>query len=191
MNRTNLAALTWILLSGSSALAAPPPVPTGGGAVALKSGDTVEFDLASLPSALEGAGLATCVGMRNTGTGPVEAKCERPFKFELPADATRMAFTFRGTTGRETPIELPVISSRRPVTFVAPSDGSLLPPGPSSFPQEATDAAARKVAERQCGECEGNAFILDSVKVTRSPVPGAGSLPVKLKITRSVKPAPK
>jgi hypothetical protein len=191
MNWTNAAGLSWILLSASGALAAPPPAKPAGGAVALKAGETVEFDLTSLPSALEGDGLATCVGVRNTATGPVAAKCERPFKFELPADDIHMSFTFRGKTGRERSIELPVLRSSRPVTFVAPSDGSLSPPEPSSFPSEATDAAARKVAERRCGECIGNGFILESVKVTRSPVPGPGSLPVKYTVTSSVTPSAK
>jgi hypothetical protein len=192
MTRTSVAAaLSWILLSGSSALAAPPPVPPADGGVALKTGDTVEFELTGLPSALEGEGLAVCVGTQNAATGPVEARCERTFKFALPADETRMTFTFRGSNGRETPVELPVLRSSRPVTFVAPSDGSLVPPGSSSFQSDTTDAAARRVAERQCGECRGSGFMLDSVKVTRSPIPAPESMPVKLKITRSVAPAPK
>jgi hypothetical protein len=191
MNWTNAAGLSWILLSASGALAAPPAAQPAGGPVPLKAGDRVEFDLTSLPSALEGEGLAACVGIQNTATGPVAAKCERPFKFELPADDAHMSFTFRGKAGRERPIELPLLRSSRPVTFIAPSDGSLLPPGPSDFPQKATDAAARKVAERRCGECIGNGFILESVKVTRSPVPGPGSLPVKFTVTSSVTPSAK
>jgi hypothetical protein len=191
MLRTRFASLALVLLSASGALAAAPPAQPAGGAVQLKAGDTVEFELDRLPDALEGDGLAICVGLRNSATGPVEATCERPFRFELPSGDAHMVFTFRGSTGRETPVELPVVRSSRPVTFVAPSDGSLLPPGPTSFRSEASDGAARKAAELQCGRCQGTGFKVESFKVTRSPIPAAGSLPVKFKVIRSAAPASK
>lgn len=188
MNRTSLAALASILSVTASAAAEPPgaaaaPIP-------LARGDSVAFELSRLPDAFEGEGKAVCVGTRISATGPVEARCERPFRFEVPVGDARMVYTFLEKGGRETRIELPITRAAKPVTFVAPADGSLQPPPPTTpFPEEAAERAARKAAGRQCGACAGEGFTLESVEVTKRPGPPDGTLPVRLAVTSMVRPA--
>ncbi len=70
---------------------------------------------------------------------------------------------------------------------MAPSDGTLAQPSPIVLPAGTAEKAARSVAERQCGLCVGEGFRLDTVTVTRDPLPPGGALPIRIGIT----PAPK
>lgn len=174
-----------------AAAAATAPAASAADGTALRKGDTVTFDLSALPRRLEGVGQASCAGTVIQAIGPVESRCQRTFEFEIAPGDARMTFVFRAAPGgRETPVALPVVRSVKPVTFVAPSDGSLLPPAPTAFAPEATDRAARKAAEEQCRRCEGRGFMLESFKVTRQPGPPDGALPVRLQITRTPPPPP-
>lgn len=183
MNRTRTASLGLLLLAAASAAAAPaaPPAPAATEVARLHAGDTVRFELARLPDSFEGEGLAVCVGTRIAATGPETVRCERPFRFEIPAQESRMTYTFRAPKGAETRISLPITRAATPVTFVAPSDGALLAPEPTPLPEQAIDPAARKVAGQQCAACRGEGFTLESFKVTKRP--GAEELPVRLAIT--------
>jgi hypothetical protein len=190
MNWTRIAPLGLILLSGATA-AAPPasPAPAAPKEVAkLHAGDTVRFELSSLPEVFEGEGSAVCVGTRIAATGPETARCERPYRFEVPVQESRMTYTFRGAKGGESRIDLPITRAAKPVTFVAPSDGSLLSPAPTQLPEQPTDVAARKAAEQQCVACEGKGFTLESFEVTRRP--GGEGLPVRIAITPAPRPTP-
>jgi len=186
MHRTNAVALCWMLLSANPAAAAPPPAPgpAEGDAVTLRAGDTVRFEVTKRAAPMRGEGRAVCAGSRVDATGPVDATCERPFSFEVEAAAARLVFTFRPAKGgREARVDVPAAPGAKPVTFVAPSDGSLLSPPPTPFPQEATDGAARKAAEAQCAACKGSGFTLQSFEVTRKPNPADADLPVRLAVT--------
>lgn len=179
------------LAAAAPALAAPPPAPAASPAasVPLHAGDTVTFDLSGLPERFEGEAKATCLGTRIAATGPVEARCERAFRFEVSPGDARLTFVFRGVAaagGRERRIDLPILRAKKPVTFVAPSDGALTQPSPTVLPAEVSEKAARAAAATQCGSCVGTGFQLDAVKVTRSPLPPGGDLPVRIGIT----PAP-
>lgn len=178
---------TIILLAAPSALALPPAAAPEDG-VPLRAGDSVTFDLGALPERFEGEARATCVGTRFAATGVVEARCSRPVRFEVPAGDAKMTFVFKGAGGREQRIDLPVTRAKKPVTFVAPSAGTLLQPQPTTFPKETMDRAARAAAEPQCGNCRGSGFRLESVKVTREPLPPDGALPVRLAITPAAPP---
>jgi hypothetical protein len=162
------------------------------GAVPLKAGDQVKFELSALPQAFEGEGKATCTGTRVLATGPTEVPCQQRFRFEVPVEDARMVFTFRAAKGgAERRIELPATRAAKPVAFTAPADGTLLPPAPITLPQDATDRAARQAAVARCGECQGSDFSLTSFEVTRRPVPANGELPVRLAITPAAPAAPK
>lgn len=169
------------------ARAEPPGAPADAG-VPLRAGDTVAFDLGALPERFEGEAKATCLGTRIAATGVVEARCTRPVRFEVPSGDAKMTFVFKGAGGREQRIDLPVTRAKKPVTFVAPTAGTLLQPQPTTFPQETVDRAARAAAEPQCGGCRGQGFRLESVQVTREPLPPGGDLPVRLAITRAAPP---
>lgn len=189
MNRTSFAALAWILTVAASAAAEPPAAPPA--AIPLSKGDSVAFELKALPDSFDGEGKAVCVGTRIVATGPAEARCLRPFRFTVPADAARMVYTFRAKEGgREVRIELPVTRAAKPVIFVAPSAGSLLSPPPTPFPEEVADRAARKAAAEQCGGCAGEGFALESFEVTKPPLPPGGALPVRIAVTSTVPAAP-
>jgi hypothetical protein len=173
-----------------AAAAAPAPAASAADGTPLQKGDTVTFDLTALPRRLEGGGQAICVGTIITAVGPTASRCERTFEFELAGEGARLTYVFRAASGgRETRVELPVVRSTRPVTFVAPSDGSFLPPAPITFPAEATDRAARKAAGEQCRRCNGQGFTLDSFKVTRQP--GPMTFPVQFQIKRTMLPPEK
>jgi len=187
MRRTRLAFVAVILLSAARAAGAPPTVPPAASPSAppipVKAGDTIRFDLSRLPNALEGEGKALCVGTRIAATGPTEARCEPTFRFEAPAGEMRIVYTFRPAKGGgETPIALPITRERKPVSFAAPSDGSIVSPPPTPFAKEASDGAARRAAEAQCGECRGQGFSLQSFEVTKSPRPADGSLPIRIEV---------
>jgi hypothetical protein len=182
-------ALTITLGLAASAAMAAPPAATPEDGVRLGAGDTVAFDLGALPERFEGEAKATCLGTRIAATGPVEARCTRPVRFEVPSGDAKMTFVFKGAGGREQRIELPVTRAKKPVTFVAPSAGTLLGPLPTVFPPETPERAARAAAEPQCSGCRGSGFRLQSVEVTRQPLPpGGGSLPVRLAITPAAPP---
>jgi hypothetical protein len=184
MGRTRFAFLAVIVLSATRAAAAPPAASPAGSAIPLKAGDTVRFDLSRLPDALVGEGKALCVGTRIAATGPTEARCEPTFRFEAPAGEMRMVYTFRPAKGGgETPIAIPITRERKPVSFVAPSDGSILSPQPTPFAKGASDGAARRAAEAQCGACQGQGFSLQSFEVTKNPAPPDGSLPVRIEVS--------
>lgn len=171
-----------VSLAATSAVAAPPAVMPSAG-VALKAGDTVSIDLSALPWRLEGEAKVTCVGVRFVGTGPTESRCVRVVRFDLPADGVRMTLLFKGAGGREQSIDLPVTRSTTPVTFVAPSAGSLLSPKPTVIPPEEVERAAKANAEAQCANCGGQGFKLESVEVTRQPLPPGTSLPFRFSVT--------
>lgn len=175
-------------LAAPSALALPPAAAAPDGGVPLRAGDTVAFELGALPERFEGEAKATCLGTRIAATGPVEARCTRPVRFEVPAGDAKMTFVFKGAGGREQRIDLPVTRAKKPVTFVAPTAGTLLEPQPTTFPEGAVERAARAAAEPQCGNCRGVGFRLESVKVTREPLPPDGALPVRLAITQAAPP---
>jgi hypothetical protein len=99
-----------------------------------------------------------------------------------------MTYTFRGAKGAESRISLPITRAAKPVTFVAPTDGSILAPEPTPLPEQAIDPAARRAAEKQCVACKGEGFALESFVVTKKP--GGEELPVRLAITPAA-PAPK
>lgn len=178
MTGTPALAAAWLLVSATVASAAPPPA-----GVPVAKGDTVTFELTALPDRFEGEATATCTGTRIDATGPVDARCERTFRFELPPGDARMTYLFKPATGKERGIVLPITRERKPVSFVAPSDGTLLAPQPIVFPPEKIDAAARAAAGPQCDLCQGVEFRLVDVKVTRQPIPPGGALPVKIGIT--------
>lgn len=174
-------ALALFLAVTPAARAGAPPADAG---VPLKAGDTVSFDLTALPERFEGEAKATCIGTRIAATGPVEARCVRHVRFEVRADDAKMAFVFRPSTGgRAQRIELPLTRSRKAVTFLTPAAGTLLSPEPTVFPEGTAEKAARAAAEPQCGLCRGEAFRLQSVEVTKPPLPPGGDLPVRLGIT--------
>jgi hypothetical protein len=185
-----MGALLSFTLIALAARAEPPGAPADAG-VPLRVGDTVVFDLTALPDRFEGEAKATCLGTRIAATGVVEARCTRPVRFEVQAGDAKMTFLFKGAPaagGREQRIDLPVTRSKKPVTFVAPTAGTLLQPQPTTFPQETVERAARAAAEQQCGGCRGQGFRLESVQVTREPLPPGGDLPVRLAITRAAPP---
>lgn len=189
---TTLAAISF--LATSPAFAAPP-APTGeagSAGIPVRAGDTVGFDLSALPEKFEGEAQAICLGRRVDATGPVAATCERTFKFEISPKEARMTFVFKPASGSDVRrIELPISREKKPVTFVAPSAGTLVQPEPTVLPPETAEKAARAAALQQCAECRGVGFRLDSVKVTRPPLPPGGDLPVRIGITpASGTPAP-
>ncbi|HSN14088.1 MAG TPA: hypothetical protein VLT61_05610 [Anaeromyxobacteraceae bacterium] len=168
--------------------AARAQAPSAGDGIALRAGDTVQFDLTALPSRYEGAGKATCTGTVIKATGLEAAVCERTYRFEVPSGASRMTYLFRATAGgQERRIELPLTRQRRPIDFAAPSDGALLPPAPVTIPAEVADRAARSTAEAQCAQC-GDGFALKSFQVTKPPVAVDGSPSIGLKITSTGRP---
>lgn len=190
MNWTCFAPLGLLLSSGAaSAPPASPPPASVKEITKLKAGDTVRFELTSLPASFEGEGRAVCVGTRIAATGPEEARCERSFRFEVPTQESRMTYTFRASKGGDSRIDLPITRTAKPVTFVAPADGALLSPAPTQLPERATDVAARRAAEQQCGACSGKGFELESFEVTKWP--GAETLPVRIAVTPAApNPAP-
>jgi hypothetical protein len=169
MNPFRTAPLGLLLLTAASAAPAPPapPAPVAAEVAKLHAGDTVRFELSALPDAFGGEGRAVCVGTRITATGPETARCERSFRFEIPAQESRMTYTFRAAKGAESRISLPITRAAKPVTFVAPADGALLAPEPTPLPESAIDPAARKAAEQQCPVCRGEGFTLESFEVTK------------------------
>lgn len=191
MTRIRTAPLALLLLLAARTAAAPPspPAPVAAEVAKLHAGDTVRFELSALPDSFTGEGRAVCVGTRIAATGPETARCERPFRFEIPAQESRMTYTFRTAKGAESRISLPITRAAKPVTFVAPADGALLAPEPTPMPEQAIEPAARKAAGQQCVACKGEGFALDSFEVTKRP--GAEELPVRLAITPAApKPAP-
>jgi len=188
MNRIRTVPLGLLLMSAAGAAAAPaaPPAPAAAEVAKLRAGDTVKFELSRLPGSFEGEGRAVCVGTRIAATGPETARCERSFRFEIPAQEARMTYTFRAAKGAETRISLPITRDAKPVTFVAPADGALLAPEPTPLPEKGIDPAARKVAEQQCATCKGDGFALESFEVTKRP--GGEELPVRLAITPAAPP---
>jgi hypothetical protein len=167
---------------------APAAAAAGGGAVPLKAGDAVQFDLTALPSRYEGAGKVACKGTVIKATGPETEVCERSYRFEVPSDGSRMTYLFRAAAGgQERRIDLPLTRQRRPIDFAAPADGSLLPPAPVTIPAEVADRAARKTAEAQCARC-GNGFVLTDFEVTKPPAAVDGSPSIGLKITTGQRP---
>lgn len=177
-----------LALAATLPAAAGAQAPASGG-LPLRAGDTVQFDLGALPLGYEGAGKAACKGTVVRAIGPQEEGCERTYRFEVPADGSRMTYVFRAADGRETRIDLPLTSDRRPVDFTAPADGSLLPPAPVTIPAEVADRAARAAAGSACGRCPGGGFKVVSFEVTKPPAPVGGSPSVRLKITTTVKPS--
>lgn len=191
MNRIRTVPLALLLLSAAGAAAAPPvaPAPVAAEVAKLRAGDTVKFELSRLPESFTGEGRAVCVGTRIAATGPETARCERSFRFEIPARESRMTYTFRAAKGAESRISLPITRDAKPVTFVAPADGALLSPEPTTLPEKGIDPAARKVAEQQCAACKGEGFSLESFEVTKKP--GGEELPVRIGITPAApKPGP-
>jgi len=188
LRRTTFTAV--FLALAASTHAAPPPAEAPS-AIPLKAGDTVSFDLSALPDRLEGEAKATCIGTRISAIGPTEARCVRPLRFEVDPGDARMTFVFKGAADarrRERPaerrIDLPIRREKRPITFVAPSDGTLDGPSTSDLAADAAEKAANALAARACAGCAGEGFRLEKVEVTREP---AADLPVRIGIT----PAPR
>lgn len=188
MNPSSSLILT-VALAAALPAAARAQAPSAGDGIALRAGDTVQFDLTALPSRYEGAGKAACKGTVIKATGLESAVCERTYRFEVPSGASRMTYLFRATAGGpESRIELPLTRQRRPIDFAAPSDGALLPPAPVTVPAEVADRAARSTAEAQCAQC-GDGFVLTSFQVTKPPAAVDGSPSIRLKITTAGRPA--
>ncbi len=116
MIRTTTLTAMWLLVAAGPALAAPPaPSAPAPAAIPVRAGDTVSFDLGALPERFEGEAKASCLGTRIAATGPVEARCERLFRFEVAPGDARMTFVFKGAAaagGRERRIELPLTRER-------------------------------------------------------------------------------
>ena len=186
MTRPKTIALS--LLAALAASDARAQAPAGGG-VPLRAGDTVAFDLSALPKRYEGAGKVACKGAVLSATGPAEVLCERTYRFEVPPGGARTTYVFRATTGgRESRVEVPLTRESSPVSFTAPADGTLQPPGSVTVPYEATERAARQVAQSECGRCQGGTFRLESFEVTQQPKPVDGSGSIRLEITRTARP---
>lgn len=167
--------------TATKAAPAEPPIP-------VRAGDRVAFDISAFPTGYEGTAKATCRGTVITAVGPEETVCERTYTFEAPPGSARMVYVFRPAQGSgERRIELPLTRERKPVEFVAPSDGALHPPAPIVLPPEAADAAAKRGAARACASCRGSGFELERFEVTRPPAPVGGSLSVAIGISS---PAP-
>jgi hypothetical protein len=182
--------LTLALAASLPAAARAQATSPGAGAIPLKAGDAVQFDLTALPSRYEGAGKVACKGTVIKATGLETAVCERTYRFEVPSGGSRMTYLFRAAAGgQERRIELPLTRQRRPIDFAAPADGSLLPPAPVTIPAEVADRAARATAEAQCAQC-GDGFVLTSFEVTKPPAAVDGSPSIGLKIaTTGQRPA--
>jgi hypothetical protein len=163
VNRTPLAFVALLALAAPRARAEDAPIPLG-------KGDVVELDGSQLPEAYPGTAKATCKGTRVSAVGPEEAICERAVRFAAPAGAARLAYVFRGAPGgADIPIEVPPARAGRR-TFVAPSAGTLVPPGPAQLARGAVERAASDAAARACGECTGGTgFALDRFEIVQPP----------------------
>jgi len=182
-------ARTAVTLASILVSASPLGAAAGEGTV-LRAGSIVEFDLSGLPARYEGGGKVVCTGTTVTAVGPTAARCEREYRFEVPPGSTRTTYVFKAAQGgRESRVDLPVVRTEKPVTFIVPADGSLLSPGPAAIPPEAADAAAKATAEAECRKCKGGAFSVESSEVTQEPAPVGGTLSVKLRIKPALPPA--
>lgn len=181
MTRTNLALL------GVLALAAPALALAGADGIPLKKGDVVELDASGLPDAYLGTAKATCRGGRISAVGPEVVTCEQAVRFAAPAGAAKLAYVFHGASpaGATVPVDVPLTRAEKPRTFVAPSDGTLSPPGPGKFSRDAIEAAAREAAQKACGACTGGTgFALQRYEIVEPP-----ATPADAKISVRVRPA--